>query len=731
MRGSALQAQRVFSGGPLHRWPFVVALATVLSCATVEEKPTGPIIDSLEIEGTKQISQRQLKKKILTEASSFFASWVWFVDEKHFDDNTWQADLRRIERYYQANGYYQARVLEEGAEPAKEGHVKLHVSLVEGGQAKVSRFGIEGLEPLPEPQRLKLVDSLPIKVGRPFLEDEWQTTKAQLKQSLLELGFAEATVEGEAVVDVDRLSVDVGLWAELRQRYRFGKVFVANSANAKVPSKVIADEVEDAIEGYDWFDPRALNTAQARLFNMGVFSAVRVTGGPPEQSLGVVPVVVDVREAKFQSVRFGGGIGSDLVRDEARFIGEYTNRNFFGGLRRYTLRGKVGWAFLAGSTGGFPLFRGVFENATRVEGATNGPIFRLTNEFEQPRFFAQHVNLQASVEAGRQLEPSFAALGGTASVGVVWAPRVDVSIRPSYNFTYYRLSQSVVAGSLGAQDAFLGCGTDCFISYFEQTVVWDRRDNVLQPKNGWYLGLSLQEGGSSVPIPGSGPAPGMEKTQFRFFTYFRLLPEARGYVSFTKDNKLTVATRVRLGGLWTVMNSDGSPVNAPIPVRFFSGGNDMRGFSGRRLSPYDLAQAPCPSGQDCPDPYSFPVGGSSLFEASLELRWNVWGDLTLATFADYGFVSNKPVGLHLFTSANLALGIGARYQTPVGPIRLDVAVRVPGIGTVLDRSQISSTNMIDPMKVPAPACVFWGDAKSLPGGPEGICAFHVSIGEAF
>src|SRR5207302_7301979 len=103
---------------------------------------------------------------------------------------------------------------------------------------------------------------------------------------------------------------------------------------------------EGAIHPGDWYTESALSEAQGLVFQMGVFGAVRVTPGAPDRAAGTVPIVVDVREARFHSIRVGPGVGIDSVRQEARLIGEYSDRDFLGGLRRLTIRGKAGYAFL-------------------------------------------------------------------------------------------------------------------------------------------------------------------------------------------------------------------------------------------------------------------------------------------------------------------------------------------------------------------------------------------------
>jgi translocation and assembly module TamA len=61
----------------------------------------------------------------------FFGRLEWF------DPVTWQADLRRIQRFYEANGYYQARVLEDVVTEVQPKHVQLLVKLRGGSRPRV------------------------------------------------------------------------------------------------------------------------------------------------------------------------------------------------------------------------------------------------------------------------------------------------------------------------------------------------------------------------------------------------------------------------------------------------------------------------------------------------------------------------------------------------------------------------------------------------------------------
>jgi translocation and assembly module TamA len=690
------------------------------ACATTEQKPQGPIVDSFVIDGTQQLSAGDLEKHILTSKSSVW-SWLPWEEPSHFDPNAWIADQRRIERYYQAHGFYQARVVEEEVTPTKEGRVSLRLRVQEGEVTKVTRFDVRGLDGLTDRQRKKLLGTLAPKVGKPFLEEDWAQAQKALTDRLQELGYAAATLDAQAVVDVKTQEAQLEIEATLGKRYRFGAVHVQDP-DGKVPVKMIEENVESAVNPGDWYTPEALNEAQRRLYQLGVFSAVKVTRAALDQEQGVAPVIADVREAPFHSRKLGFGLGADQLRDEIRATYEYQDRNFFGGLRKLTFRAKLGYALLASSQeAGIFAFVSVLR---RDPGAQQGPFGLLHVEFEQPDVGVRWLAFQTSLELSHTLEPAYQATGGTAKVGLVARPTSHLGFTVSLNPSYYRLTKPPDLST--TTTTFYGCSLDCALVYLEQAAVWDHRDSVLEPRRGYYLGINIQEGGTNRLLPDGS-------SQYEVLNYLRVLPEARGYVSFFSD-RFTLAARARLGILHSITGADSA-----IPVRFYSGGNDDRGFSARRLAPFvaapnnictrDLGSDALPVGH-CPG-YGdqLPVGGNTLLDGSIELRWNAWEALTIATFVDVGYVSKEELSVEILRQLNVAVGFGIRYKTPIGPIRLDVAVRLPGIGAPLEQYTVSGY----PFAVNR-GCFLGlarGGSDVYPGSPEGQCAFHLSVGEAF
>ncbi len=297
--------------------PLLLAL-WVSGCAHVKPTPESVEVDSLKIEGTQKLTAAEVKEKILTTESPFWHRWFAVLPPVGwFDATAWQADLRRMTRYYEAHGYYQARILEEAVTPTPEGHVSILVKLSEGEPARITTVSIEGLEEVDAAVRESAVKAIGLKEGDIFLEDAWARAKSTLGAQLYEAGYAEVVVRGEAVVDADNATVTVKLICKPGLRYRFGSaddpkgltlrhIFAAPEPGAQVPAAAIRDEVSPDIRAGEYFSDSAMKAAQARLFQMGVFAAVKVTRGAPEPETRTIPVVIDVREGPFHSARIAG-----------------------------------------------------------------------------------------------------------------------------------------------------------------------------------------------------------------------------------------------------------------------------------------------------------------------------------------------------------------------------------------------------------------------------------------
>lgn len=131
------------------------------------------------------------------------------------------------------------------------------------------------------------------------------------------------------------------------------------------------------------------------------------------------------------------------------------------------------------------------------------------------------------------------------------------------------------------------------------------------------------------------------------------------YFELVENPRLVLALRGRIGSI-TGAPRDSIPANR----RFYAGGGgSVRGIPFQAASPLD----------DSGDP----IGGRSLFEASVELRYNITETIGVVGFVDAGraYEASYP---DFSDTPFVGAGLGARYFTPVGPLRFDVAVPVQG-----------------------------------------------------
>ena len=110
-------------------------------------------------------------------------------------------------------------------------------------------------------------------------------------------------------------------------------------------------------------------------------------------------------------------------------------------------------------------------------------------------------------------------------------------------------------------------------------------------------------------------------------------------------------------------------------TRFYAGGGiSMRGFADRRLSP--LLQVPPPPGVQI-DQVTVPIGGNGMIDGSFEPRYSLTPTLRVAAFVDFGQVRRGRLEPGDIPHVLWAVGVGIRWLTPIGPIRVDLARRLP------------------------------------------------------
>lgn len=168
----------------------------------------------------------------------------------------------------------------------------------------------------------------------------------------------------------------------------------------------------------------------------------------------------------------------------------------------------------------------------------------------------------------------------------------------------------------------------------------DKSDSLLDPRKGWRAEGRLKPTYSFSP---DGPD----------VAYIRAQVQGRVYLPLTAEGRFVVAGRLRLGTL-----VGATVANVPGEDRFYSGGGgSVRGYAFQGIGPFDANDVP--------------LGGRSLSEASIEGRARVTDTIGVVGFLDAGNVSNTEYPT--LDNFRLGAGVGIRYMTPAGPLRLDIA----------------------------------------------------------
>lgn len=283
-----------------------------------------------------------------------------------------------------------------------------------------------------------------------------------------------------------------------------------------------------------------------------------------------------------------------------------------------------------------------------------------------PHLLTQHdLNMRVNLLADRSRDVlTFTADRKEASVSL--DKRFSSRTLLQVHYSVRRVSVLDISNRVSAEQKFL-LSRPARIGMVGISYANDHRDDPVDATRGSYsladLGLSWSKFGSEADF---------FRLNGQNSTYYRL----GNHLVFARITRLGIQTPY--GGLHKVIESQGSqaPIilythDIPLPERFFMGGSEShRGFSINQAGPRDPQTG-------------FPIGGNALFLNSLELRVPfAEGRLGLVLFHDAGNVYSSIRTLRLlkvtqssprdFDFTSHAVGMGVRYKTPVGPLRLDV-----------------------------------------------------------
>jgi len=699
----------------------IAACSLLVACATIPRRDYG--VRSLEISGVKQLDESALKVCLATQARERFgfsfgvadtpecgvppfdasrlpvSFWAWpWTDWPLYDETVWNRDIARVSRWYRARGYYDAQVVQVTQKPDPEHKtIDLALQVVENQPVLVQRIEMEGIQAVDRRLRNALQAALQLRVGERFDEALYDESKRALVAALRERAYALAEVSGAVSIDTRRHTADVTFRVQLGRRYRFGEVTVEGEGSLPKRPVWAAAEIEEGTP----FSVSALDDAKRAIYELGPFASVELIEKPHKDSdrIDILIKVVPGRRLR-TAIGIGMQVGTDptltptdatydsLNRWDVHLLGRVEHRNFLGGMRRLAIEDRP---------------RLIFNTAfPSLNERSIGNL--LIVDFRQPTFFEARTSFLMTARWDRGPDP------------YTNVPRSDLlaGLGPERTFLNGKLRTSITANvNWFVPDDPSQVSTLTRVSYPAYSVTYmqyalalDLRDQPRDPRRGAYFALTVQQAGYF--LPGN-------------WDYVRITPDVRGYLPLGRA--FVLAGRARIGimeiteSTIEVGDNDAFGIRerlrdlGPLRQRLRGGGNNsVRGYRPNTLG--DVTRI-----GDIVD-----SGGLRQWEASLELRTAITAQFGVVFFVDVGDVSRRKV--FRLNAPQPSFGIGLRYRTVIGPIRLDAGFAPPPLQVVGADPRVREAMNPDGS---VPATRPYHESQLL--GTQG--ALHFTIGEAY
>jgi len=597
-----------------------------------------------------------------------------FFSHGRYSDSLLQADVRVIQDLYRSAGYRQAEVTSKliNSYLGDPSQLAIELAIKEGPQTRVAWVRIEGGYMLPSEQVLPLIST---EEGQAFNELNLADDRDTILEKYFNHGFTNATVDvsyAPVAPSADELPrVGVTFFIQEGEQFFVNQVFL----NGLHYTRAGVARREMRVQPGTPLSQREMLESQRRLYGLGLFNEVDTAIQNPEGTESRKNVLVSMHEAKRYTFDYGGGFEFQTGQPS---VG--TNQP----LGQTGVSPRVSFGLTRTDFGGRHQTVTMKTNLSRLQ--QRGQI-----GFDAPKLLNRDLRFSATAFYDNTVDVStFTSqrLEGTVQTVQVLKQNADGSrdlTSMAYRFSYRRVRASNIEVS---DNLFPLLSRPTRVGEPNFLYVRNRRDNDLETTYGNYTTV---EGGVASSYFGS--EADFSRLLIKNANYYTFARSRRTRQGFVFARSTSIGVEKPFGD--TVVLDPAAPVSAgqrliPLPERFFSGGgNSHRGFGLNQAGPRDPTTG-------------FPVGGSALFLNNMELRFPnitvpyLLENIGFTVFHDMGNVFARPQELlpsigrwHQpnqglcfqpvalgksqcnYNYLSHALGLGVRYQTPIGPLRFD------------------------------------------------------------
>ena len=531
-----------------------------------------------------------------------------------------KSDIDRLQTVLQSFGFYEAKAtITIDDRSLDDSGLVTALDAVPAGQSVDVKVAIEK-GPLFHLGKVEIHGDIPaearstlgIEPGQPAVADKILAAGTNLLTALEEEGYALAKVDPPVATE-DAASQSIDV------------VFNASAGRRAVIGAIIFTGLRDVNEAFvrrrlllhegQLYQPSKIDAARQDLLSLGVFSGVTVRAGHTIAPDGSIPVTFDFQERPIHAVGITGAYSTDLGASATL---SWSDRNLFGNAEQLNLSAA----------------------ATGLGGtATKGLGYDNTAQFIKPDFLQRDQSFEFDAAALKQDLEAYNQTAFTAGpslhrkFGPLWKGSIGITGEQE-RILQEQVSSDYTLISLP------------FTANYDTTGLTEPADFTKDPTHGVRTAFIV------TPTESIGkPTSTFVILQVSGSTYLDLSD-----LWHEDGGRSVLAFRALAGSV-----QGASQFELPPDQRFYGGGSStVRGFKYQSVGPLF--------------PDSNPMGGTAIDAGTMEYRQRFLESWGAAAFVDAGQVSARD--LPFSGTVRFGTGLGLRYYTPIGPIRVDVAVPV-------------------------------------------------------
>ncbi|MDA0987330.1 MAG: BamA/TamA family outer membrane protein, partial [Bacteroidetes bacterium] len=601
--------------------------------------------------------------ELIQTKESPFALWTFMYEnvyerfgakKEFFEPLVFTSDLLLIKRFLDNNGYFNYQIDTSLIIYQKDKTAALKIKINEGIRSKVDTFKIEGFELIDDKTFLQINKNQKFNEGDFYNREFFDLELNRINKILFNNGYQFSSID--TVIQLRYLSTNnlsIKLKYDIGKKYKFGKINLIGDTLLTQPEIIFRHL--DFKEG-DVFSEALKISSDQNINQLGIFEYTRIEFNQPKDTISdKLPIEIfyktnsDLREI----------LPEVLINDENYALNtgvglSFNHKNFFGDARKFTTKLRFSFQSLPELDVKNVIKKGTEEKSLLTKTDLNIQLM-------QPYFFTTRTTstFDGILEFDNQKYYSLNTFRTRFGVNHKFA----TFTKGFLDWNIERVAIVSIDTTKVDINTFTGQRQKQFNTMLGFTIQRDLTNDYLYPSKGFFHSFQIEESGtlSRSLSKLSEDLPFSEYLRFNFI--------ARHFYDIGRIEKITIMGFKLKTGFSYLYNPNNRTPMPPSRKFYMGGGSSVRGWKSRSLGAIKNPEQ----------------GGYIFVESSAEIRYQLFSrsqeiffldlsKLGVTFFMDAGSVWDSLSSIKISDVA-IAGGVGFRYNTIVGPIRIDLGFR--------------------------------------------------------